>query len=261
VARTDAHAGESTPSRPTTGEAIAFLLIAAGVGSFWAAAGGGRVAIIGLLLAFAGDVIRLILRVGGGALRASGLTASVPIAPFVVIGLSANEGLWRLLQMEPSDRLADALRLAAALYAVGVLWSGPALMKGDTWRRILVLQTGMSQALLLGIPLAWLIRPATLEAGRPQVAGIVALLAAAAWVVSGLRLLHLQRASPAQQVVILGTGAASGLFLGAILAVVLEGEPLFAGRFLRMMSIAALVLYAVSTTALWCVGRGGRSPT
>ncbi|MBD3334348.1 MAG: hypothetical protein GF355_02430 [Candidatus Eisenbacteria bacterium] len=243
--------GQGEPRDVFNPESFPFLLITAGIGAYWVAAGGGRVAMVGLALTFAGDVWRLGQRLARGTVPGAGRgPASVPVVPFLALGLVAHGALWRLLEIEPATRLVDGVRVAAGLYALGILWTGPLRTPRDIWRSILGLQAGAAQALLLGVPLSWLLRPTSLAAGRPEIAGPVALLACGAWILSAVRI---QRGPQTRRRPLVATGAVilAGMLLAwtTYQAATLDAAP--GGAAVRALLISCLALAAVGAINLW----------
>jgi hypothetical protein len=231
-------------------EAFPFLLMTSGIGAYWVAAGGGRVAAVGLTLVFIGDVIRLLMRLRGGPVPRPG-ASSFSSAPFIVMGLVANEGLWRLLNIHPAQTLVEGMRLAAGLFALVILWSAPPRETKNIWKRILGLQAGIAQALILGIPLSWLVRPLSLVAGKPEVAGSVSVGAGLLWLLCAIRMLHQHRIPLRATLAILLLSLIGWIFLGwiwwALRNPVLGSWDID----LQIPAFIALVVGAIATTLHW----------
>jgi hypothetical protein len=205
---------------------------------------------VGIALVFVGDIVRLLLRLQRGPVPAVGSSTGIwPTAPFVIMGLISNEGLIRLAEVSPEARLVQALRVGAALYALAILWYGPPGGPRDIWGRILGVQIGAAQALLLGIPASWLVRPASLAAGHPDVGATVALVAGLLWLVGSIRVMRRLRILVGGQWPALLMTIASLLILAGI-RWMLDGSrvPL---ETLSVMTVCALILAVCGTALLW----------
>jgi hypothetical protein len=240
---------------PPRVETAPFVLITAGIGSYWSAAGGGLVAMAGLALLFAGDLWRL-LQWERRARVPAGEAVSVTWSgiPMVLMGVAANEGFLDLFGALPTSRLVDGLRAGAALYAVAVLWSVSPAAPRDVWGRILGLQIGGAQSLLLGVPLGWLIRPAVLTADRPHVSGWVAVVAGALWILGAWRWrsrrgLSVRRAAPG-----LGLVGLAVLLLGVLLAGQLPGGETASRDALRLPAAVGFLTACAGVVCFWKSG-------
>ncbi|MBU1699440.1 MAG: hypothetical protein KJ831_04775 [Candidatus Eisenbacteria bacterium] len=233
-------------------EALPFLLITSGIGAYWTAAGGGRVAAAGLALVFFGDLFRLLLRVRTGPFPRPG-ASSLSSTPFVIFGIVANEGLWRLLSLQPAEPLVEGLRLAAGLYAIAILWSAPPGEKKNIWGRILWLQAGIAQSLILGIPLSWLVRPMSLVAGRPEVAGLISVVAGGLWLLCSARILHQNRVGLRSGIFILMISFFAWLLLGWIWWALRIPVLVSWDVDLRIPAFMALAIASIGTTLHWAL--------
>jgi hypothetical protein len=165
-------------------------MVTVGIGCFWAGAGSGQAGITGLALVFAGETIRLVMRAGAPP---GEVPVRAPALPFLLVGLLAHESMARLFGIRLDPPWQTGLRTAAAVYALLLLWDVLPGGPRDVWGRILGIQAGAAQALYLGIPAAWLLRPMRMVAGNPSLEAGVALLAGALWLVAALRLLRRRR--------------------------------------------------------------------
>lgn len=237
-----------SPSR--VWDVIPYQLITTGVGCFWSAAGGGRVAMVGVTLVFIGDIVRLLLRLQRGPVPAVGSSTGIwPAAPFVIMGLISNEGLIRLAEVSPEATLVQALRVGAALYALAVLWYGPPGGPSDIWGRILGVQIGAAQALLLGIPAGWLVRSASLAAGRPDVGAAVALMSGLLWLFGSVRVLRRLRIPVGGRWPALAVTTASLLVLAALRWML--RVPAASVDTLMTLAGSALILGFCGTAIVW----------
>jgi hypothetical protein len=109
------------------------------------------------------------------------------------MGVLGSEGFARLFGADPEGILVQGLRTGAALYAVAVLWIGPPGAPRDVWGRLLGLEVGAAQALFVGIPAAWLVRPMSLAVGRPEVGAGVAALSGVLWTIGAFRIVGRRR--------------------------------------------------------------------
>lgn len=258
----------------TVCESLAFLLVTTGIGGYWASAGSGRVAAVGLALVFVGDTARIVLKAWRGPqYPGSAGTIAGPSAPFIIAGFLAHDAVLHQFGLETNGIMASGVRAGAALYALAILWAGPPRAPTGPWGRILGLEAGAAQALFLGIPLGWLLRPATLAAGSPKVGAVVSLLSGAFWFVvvrrltrrRGLTWAELWPASPALAgygllVLISWTLWRRGFFdepsapaSGGVPADGLGGLPV------RLAIIGLVALVGVGATLFWGIHAGRAS--